>query len=130
MLRETPNGVLLKVDLRHIEAGVHALHVHAVGKCERPDFTSAGGHWAPEGRQHGILDPKGPHAGDLPNVHVFAAGKASVELFLKEVRLGAGTHPLLDADGAALVLHAGEDDYHTNPAGDAGDRIACGVIAR
>jgi Cu-Zn family superoxide dismutase len=129
-LRETPNGVLLDVDLRNVEPGVHAFHVHEAGKCEAPDFKSAGGHWAPAGRKHGILNEQGPHAGDLPNVHVLGDGKLSFELFLKDARIAAGPHPMLDRDGAALVLHKGNDDYRTDPAGEAGDRIACGVIVR
>jgi superoxide dismutase, Cu-Zn family len=129
-LRETPNGVLLQVDLRNVPPGVHAFHVHQTGTCDAPDFASAGGHWAPAGRNHGILSEQGPHAGDLPNLHVGAEGKLSVEVFLKQTRISSGPHPILDRDGAALVLHEGRDDYRTDPAGDAGDRLGCGVIMR
>jgi len=129
-LRETPNGVLISVDLSSAPAGVHAFHVHETGKCEPPKFLSAGGHLGSTAKQHGFLNDAGPHAGDLPNVHVPADGRLSFEVFLPGATLSKGHEALLDADGAALVLHAAADDYRTNPAGAAGDRIACGVITR
>ena len=129
-LRQTPNGILLKVDLRGIEPGIHAVHIHETGRCEPPGFQSAGGHFAARGREHGFLDRSGPHAGDLPNAHVLADRNVSFEYFVPDLTLEGGTAGLLDGDGAALVVHADADDYHTDPAGAAGDRIACGVIMR
>jgi Cu-Zn family superoxide dismutase len=129
-LRETPNGVLLKVDLGSAAAGVHGFHIHETGRCDRPTFESAGGHFAPRGAEHGLLDPKGPHAGDLPNVHVPADGRLSFEFLAPNLTLRSGDASLLDDDGSALVMHRDRDDYTTEPAGSAGDRIACGVVMR
>ena len=128
LLRETPGGVLLQVDLASAEAGVHGFHIHETGRCDRPTFASAGGHFAPGGTEHGILDEKEPHAGDLPNVHVPADGRLSFELLVPDVTLHSGDRSLLDGDGSALVMHRDRDDYMSEPAGSAGDRIACGVI--
>ena len=130
LLRETPNGVLLQVDLASAEAGVHAFHIHETGRCDRPAFESAGGHFAPGGAEHGLLNAKGPHAGDLPNVHVPRDGRLSFEYLIARVTLRPGDRSLLDADGSALVMHRDRDDYTTDPAGSAGDRIACGVVMR
>ena len=127
-LRETASGVLIKVDLTGAPAGVHAIHVHTTGKCDAPMFMTAGGHFAPGGTKHGLMAVGGPHAGDLPNIFVPADGKLSVEILEPNVTLAAGPRSLLDADGSALVLHATADDYMTDPAGNAGGRIACGVI--
>lgn len=125
-LTATPSGVLISLDLTAIPAGEHAFHIHAVGKCEPPDFKSAGGHFNPEEDKHGLMNPAGPHAGDMPNLHVPDSGTLVIEVFNPMVHLGKG---LLDEDGSALVIHSGADDYKTDPAGNAGDRIACGVIA-
>ena len=130
VLKETPNGVLLQVDLASAEAGAHAFHIHETGRCDRPTFESAGGHFAPGGAEHGLFDPKGPHAGDLPNVHVPADGRLSFEYLVPRVTLGPGDRSLLDSDGSALVMHRDRDDYTSDPAGNAGDRIVCGVIMR
>lgn len=127
-LRETPHGVLLKVDLKNADPGTHAFHIHETGRCEGPTFESAGGHFAPGESGHGFLDDPRPHAGDLPNVHVPEDGKLSIEFLVEDVTLGSASHSLLDRDGSALVMHAKADDYRTDPAGAAGDRIACGVI--
>ncbi len=129
-LEQTPNGTLLKLELRNVAPGVHALHIHEVGRCEGPEFTSAGDHLAPGGRQHGFLNSKGPHAGDLPNIDVPKTGQLSVEYLLTDVNLGSGPGALLDSDGSAIVIHASKDDYRSDPAGNAGDRIACGPIRR
>jgi superoxide dismutase, Cu-Zn family len=126
-LTVTPSGVLVSLDLAAVPAGEHAFHIHAVGKCEPPDFKSAGPHFNPDETKHGLLNPEGPHAGDMPNLHVPADGKLQVEILDPAVTLSAEA-ALLDADGAALVIHAAADDYKTDPAGNAGDRIACGVI--
>jgi Cu-Zn family superoxide dismutase len=126
-LTVTPSGVLVSLDLAAVPAGEHAFHIHAVGKCEPPDFKSAGPHFNPDETKHGLLNPEGPHAGDIPNLHVPADGKLQVEILDPPVTLSP-VAALLDADGAALVIHAAADDYKTDPAGNAGDRIACGVI--
>ena len=127
-LIETPSGVLIRLDLTAIPAGEHAFHIHATGKCEPPAFKSAGPHFNPTVAKHGFENPEGPHAGDMPNLHVPGDGKLSIEVLDRAASLG-GEAALLDADGAALVIHAGPDDYKTDPAGNAGDRIACGLIA-
>ena len=127
--RRTPNGLLLKVELHNLPPGVHGMHIHETGRCEAPDFKSAGGHFSPDGREHGIFNVRGPHAGDLPNVHVAKTGDLTLELFIPTLRLAAGPSSLLDQDGSAFVIHASADDYSTDPAGNAADRIACGVIA-
>lgn len=120
-----PSGVLLAVDLTDMPPGDHGFHIHGIGKCVAPNFKSAGGHFNPEEDQHGILNEAGPHAGDMPNIHVPASGKLKVEVLNQSVNLGMG---LLAGNGTAIVIHEGADDYISNPAGDAGPRIACGVI--
>jgi superoxide dismutase, Cu-Zn family len=132
-LTQTPHGVLIRIDLpqktARIPAGAHAFHVHQVGKCE-PPFTSAGAHFNPQGKKHGFLDTGGGHAGDLPNIHVPENGALTVEFMAPQLSLKQGKDNLFDSDGSALVIHARQDDYKTDPAGEAGDRIACGVIER
>jgi Cu-Zn family superoxide dismutase len=130
-LTETPAGVLIEVTLTSVPAGAHAFHVHDAGKCEGPKFETAGGHFNPAGKKHGLLEPTGPHAGDLPNVHVPESGSLVFEFLASGVTLKAGDkNSLFDANGAALVLHAKGDDYKTDPSGAAGDRLACGVIEK
>lgn len=129
-LQQTPNGVLLGLDLKNATPGVHGLHIHEVGRCDRPSFESAGGHFSPDRRAHGFLNPRGPHAGDLPNIFVPVSTELSVEYLLRDVTLDAGARSLLDANGSALVIHAGKDDYMSDPAGEAGDRLGCGPIVR
>jgi Cu-Zn family superoxide dismutase len=129
-LQQTPHGVLLRLELKNATPGIHALHLHDVGACDAPSFESAGGHFAPDGREHGFLDPKGPHAGDLPNIHVPSTTELEVEYLIGNVTLDAGPRSLFDADGSAIVIHAGPDDYASEPAGDAGHRLVCGVIGR
>jgi len=125
----TPSSALLDLTLTAAQPGVHALHIHAVGKCEGPDFKSAGPDFNPDQTNHGIMNPEGPHAGDLPNIHVPADGKLEVE-FLNPVVTIAQEAALLDTDGSSLVIHANADDYKTDPAGNAGPGIACGAITR
>ena len=128
-LTVAPSGVLVSLDLAAVPAGEHAFHIHAVGKCEPPDFKSAGPHFNPDETKHGLLNPEGPHAGDMPNLHVPQSGELSVEVVNSVVTLEKGKpNSLSDSDGSALVIHAKADDYKTDPAGNAGDRIACGVI--
>jgi len=128
-LTQTPHGVLIQADLSQLPPGTLAFHVHEVGKCE-PPFESAGEHFNPTNKQHGFLDPQGRHAGDLPNVHVAENGILKVEVLATQVALNEGQNRLRDPNGSALVIHAKPDDYHSDPAGNAGDRIACGVITQ
>jgi Cu-Zn family superoxide dismutase len=128
-LEQTPHGVLITVDLEGLPAGPHAFHIHEVGKCE-PPFQSAGGHFNPTHKKHGILNPAGMHAGDLPNIYVPQDGKLKFDVFATAVTLGKGKSSLFGADGSSLVIHAAPDDYKTDPAGDAGMRIACGVVVK
>jgi Cu-Zn family superoxide dismutase len=129
-LAETPSGVLITIELRSIPAGVHAFHIHESGRCDPPDFKSAGEHFSTGTRRHGFKNPDGFHAGDLPNVHVPGDGTLKHETLAEDVTLGPGRASLLDGDGASLVLHVAADDYRTDPAGASGDRIACAVIRR
>jgi superoxide dismutase, Cu-Zn family len=124
-LAQTPHGVLISVDLHGLKPGLHAIHLHETGKCE-PPFKTAGGHFNPGHKSHGYMTAEGPHAGDMPNLDVPANGKLKADLIAADATL----ETLLDADGAALVLHAKADDYKSQPAGDAGDRVACGVIQK
>jgi Cu-Zn family superoxide dismutase len=129
-LEQAPHGVLLDVELKNATPGIHGLHIHSVGKCDRPTFETAGGHFNPTNRQHGFMNPQGPHAGDLPNIEVPSTTQLSVQFFLRDVTLTPGPASLLDSDGSALVMHAGKDDHVTEPSGDSRERLACGVIAR
>lgn len=118
----------LVVEVSGMAPGSYALHLHAIGKCEGPDFKSAGPHFNPTAHSHGKLSPTGPHLGDLPNVTVAGDGKGHVDTIVPGLQLVGGAAPLLDTDGAALVLHAGPDDYLTDPSGNSGARIACAVL--
>ena len=126
---ETGNGVRVRLEVKGLSAGLHAVHIHAVGKCDAPAFTSAGGHFNPAQRKHGYKSPDGAHAGDLPNMLVAKDGTGRFEALTDAVTLRSGSNSIFDADGSALVVHAGVDDNITDPTGNAGDRAACGVIA-
>lgn len=128
-LTQTPHGVLIQANLAKLPPGTHAFHIHEVGQCE-PPFESAGDHFNPGDKKHGFLDPQGRHAGDLPNMYVAENGDLKVEVFAPQVTLNDGQHRLRDVNGSALVIHAKPDDYSSDPSGNAGDRIACGVIAQ
>lgn len=128
-LAETPNGVFLEAELTGLPPGEHGFHIHTTGKCE-PDFGAAGGHLQGDTEVHGFIVADGPHAGDMPNIHVPESGVLHVEVFNTAISFETGSGALFDADGAAIVIHAGADDYASQPAGDAGSRIACGVIER
>ena len=123
---ERRGGIEVALTVTGLPAGIHGAHVHTVGRCDAPDFTTAGAHWNPTGKQHGTQNPQGPHAGDLPNLTVGSNGRGTLTM-----RLPAGTMAgLLDADGAAFVVHANPDDLHSDPSGNSGGRIACGVFKR
>lgn len=125
-LTETAGGISVSGRLHGIPIGTHAVHFHMVGQCQ-PPFETAGDHWNPANKQHGTANPQGPHFGDMPNVIIGSDGMANVVATTSGGTL-RGANPLLDADGAALVVHASPDDNRTDPAGNAGDRIACGVV--
>lgn len=127
LLQQTPHGVLITADLANLPAGTHAIHIHAVGRCDAP-FTTAGGHFNPTSRKHGVRVEQGYHAGDLPNVVIPASGSTRVEMLATTVSLGTTGNGLFDGDGSALVVHGAADDYRTDPAGNAGPRIACGAV--
>jgi Cu-Zn family superoxide dismutase len=129
-LTQVGNVVRLVVEARGLPPGLHAFHIHAVGKCDPPDFTTAGGHFNPTGKQHGALNPQGSHAGDLPNLNIGPDGTGRLETATEQVTLGSGPTSLWDADGSALVVHAAPDDFKTDPTGNAGGRIACGVLTK
>jgi superoxide dismutase, Cu-Zn family len=130
-LTQRDDGVEIAIHVMGIEPGLHGFHVHETGQCEPPAFTSAGGHFAPEGRQHGLENPEGPHAGDLPNLRAAENGMADTTFIAPGITLRAGEPTSLLRDGGtALVVHAGPDDMRTDPSGESGSRVACGVIQR
>lgn len=124
------DAVELQVEATGLDPGAHGIHFHQVGLCETPGFTSAGGHFNPLDKDHGLESPTGAHAGDLPNLEADASGKASYKTTTNRVTLDEGQLSIFDADGTALVIHASADDQVTDPAGNSGARVACGVLAR
>ncbi|MFZ4383042.1 MAG: superoxide dismutase family protein [Sandarakinorhabdus sp.] len=129
-LLQMADGVQFIARITGLPAGTYAMHLHAVGQCKGPDFTSAGPHFNPEAKQHGRDNPMGAHAGDLPNIVVDGKMAGDVNIMLPGLRLADGANPLIDADGAAVVVHAKADDYRSDPAGNAGTRIACGELKK
>jgi Cu-Zn family superoxide dismutase len=130
-LTETDKGVKIALKVENLPPGVHAFHIHDKGVCAAPDFMKAGGHFNPHGKKHGLQNPQGPHAGDLPNLTVSPDGKASMETVATLITLKEGRpNSLLQPGGTSLVIHANPDDNVTDPAGNAGARIACGVISK
>jgi len=123
-------GVRVHVEVTGLSPGKHGIHIHAAGQCEAPDFKSAGGHFNPGERKHGLHNPDGAHAGDLPNLVVAKNGKGKADFVAKGAVLGKGKGSLFGPDGTAIVIHAGPDDEKTDPSGNSGDRIACGVVVK
>ncbi|OYQ25009.1 hypothetical protein CHU93_14315 [Sandarakinorhabdus cyanobacteriorum] len=124
-LLQLAEGTQLIVAVKGLPPGQYGLHIHAIGRCVGPDFASAGPHFNPAGRQHGRDNPMGSHAGDLPNITVDAKGVGNLNEMIPGLRLADGATPVLDDDGAAIVLHGKPDDYRSDPAGNAGPRFAC-----
>jgi Cu-Zn family superoxide dismutase len=130
MFKAEANGVRIHLEAASLPPGEHGFHIHEKGACEPPAFESAGGHFNPTNKSHGEKNANGPHVGDLPNLTVTADGKANGQRLIEGATLEGGANNLLREGGTAVVIHAKPDDYRTDPAGDAGDRIACGVITR
>ena len=128
-LVEVKGGVQVVVKAQGLPPGTHGVHIHAVGRCDDPEFKSAGPHFNPTARKHGMKNPEGHHAGDLPNLVVGADGKGELKGALEGATLGQGSASLLGPQFTALVVHASPDDEASDPAGNSGARIACGVIA-
>jgi Cu-Zn family superoxide dismutase len=129
-LTEVPGGVRIVLEVKGLPAGAKGVHIHEVGTCEGPQFTTAGGHFNPAKKQHGLMNKQGPHAGDLPNIAIAPDGSGRLETTTDRITLGAGATSVFDADGSALVIHAAPDDFATDPTGNSGGRSACGVIVK
>ena len=123
-------GVSIDLDVHGLPPGEHALHFHAVPKCEGPDFTTAGGHFNPTAKKHGMQNPDGAHAGDMNNFTVDAKGNAKTTITNKNVTMGTETNSILAGEGTALMIHAAADDMKTDPSGNAGARFACGTVTK
>lgn len=123
-------GVRVDVTVEQLPPGPHGIHIHAVGKCDGPDFKTAGAHYNPASKKHGRDNPGGPHNGDLPNLEVGPDGKATTSLLDTNVTLSDGPNSLFQDGGTSIVIHAEQDDYRTDPSGNSGGRIACGVIQK
>lgn len=128
-LSQQADGTRVSATVTGLPPGTYAIHLHTVGKCEAPGFTTAGGHFNPTQKQHGNLNPAGEHAGDLPNITVGDDRRGRLDAVRPGLRLVDGDTPLVDADGGAVLVHASPDDYRTDPSGNAGARIACGVVS-
>ena len=128
--QQADGGVEIEVELSGLTPGVHAMHFHEVGRCDAPDFKTAGGHYNPASVAHGQVED-GPHAGDMMNIELATDGTGDVEITNEKVniRVGGALPALMDADGSALIIHAGADDYKSQPSGAAGARVACAVIS-
>lgn len=129
-LSQIGSGVRVVLDVRALPPGAKGVHIHTAGTCDPPEFTSAGAHFNPDGKKHGLQNADGPHAGDLPNITVAADGSGRLESMNERVSLGDGPNSLLRPEGTALVIHSAPDDFKTDPTGNSGARIACGVIRK
>ena len=129
-LEQTSGGVKITGEVSKLPPGTHAIHVHDAGKCEGPDFKTAGSHFNPEGKKHGSKNPEGPHAGDLPNFDVGSDGTGHFSITANHITLGEGANSVFHSGGTSLVIHEKADDYTTDPSGNSGARIACGVIEK
>lgn len=125
-VREVVGGLRFTIDAHGLDAGLHGAHIHMTGRCDAPDFMSAGTHWNPTGAQHGAMNARGPHQGDLPNLLIGSDGRGTLGVVVP----GASLDGVLDADGSAVVIHAKADDLTTDPSGNSGARLACGVLAK
>lgn len=130
ILAQVSDGVRILMTVSGLPRGEKAVHIHEVGRCDPPAFTSAGEHFNPGRTAHGLLNPGGPHAGDLPNVQIEADGTGRLETFNDRITLMATWHSLFDEDGSSLVIHGAPDDHRTDPTGNSGPRVACGVVVR
>ena len=128
-VRQEKKGVEIDVKVSGLKPGLHGIHIHSVGKCEGPDFKSAGGHFSYAGQMHGMDNPKGPHIGDMPNLNVKADGMGKLRFHTDLVTLAAGENSLKKAGGTSIIIHEKQDDQKTDPSGASGDRIACAVLA-
>ncbi len=130
VLSPVATGVKISLNVSGLTPGEHGIHIHQTAKCEGPDFKSAGGHFNPAGKHHGLLNPEGPHAGDIPNFTVGANGKSKATVIAANVTLSDGPNSVFTNGGTALVIHAKADDGKTDPSGASGDRLVCGVITK
>ena len=130
MISAKDGGIAIDLDVKGLTPGEHAIHIHSVAKCEGPGFTTAGPHFTPATKKHGLQSPDGPHAGDMMNFTVAANGTAKVTVTNKAITMADGANSLFANGGTALMIHATADDGKTDPGGAAGDRIACGVIVK
>ncbi|HUQ17287.1 MAG TPA: superoxide dismutase family protein [Candidatus Saccharimonadales bacterium] len=128
---EQRQNVRIEISVTKLPPGIHGVHLHAAGKCDGPDFASAGPHFNPTGAVHGVANPKGPHAGDLPNLTVGSDGRGTLVAFTSLVDLAPGaSQSLLQPAGTSIVVHANADDEKTDPSGNSGGRIACGIVKK